>query len=186
MSKLWFTSDNHFSHKNIHRFCPKTRPDADFIAMDEAMIRRWNEQVAPEDTVWALGDFFFCNPDRALTIIRRLNGHKNLVYGNHDQTIRNSVVRAYFESIHEYKELRHEGKQLILFHYPIYEWNKMHHGAYHLHGHIHDRLSGVPGRILNVCVDSPTFSKGDYSLYSFEEIQRVAEQRPIRTHHNAD
>jgi calcineurin-like phosphoesterase family protein len=179
----WFTSDNHFSHKNIHKFCPATRPHSDPTEMDNHMINRWNTQVHPEDTVWMLGDVFFSKEERALQIIRRLNGHKHLVYGNHDQVIRNSTpIQAFFESIQEYKELVIDGTKLCLFHYPIYEWNKIHHGVVHLHGHIHERLSGVPGKILNVCVDSPTFGTGDYSLYHSNIVLAAAKKLPERPH----
>ena len=27
--------------------------------------------------------------------------------------------------------------KVVLFHYPIFEWNAAHYGAIHLHGHIH-------------------------------------------------
>lgn len=180
---IWFTSDNHFSHKNIHKFCPATRPHQNVNEMDNAMIHRWNQMVQPEDTVWMLGDVFFCQEHHAISIMRRLNGRKNLVYGNHDQTIRKSRdVQNEFESIQEYKELNIDGEKLCLFHYPIYEWNKIHHGAIHLHGHIHERLSGIPGRILNVCVDSPTFSDGNYNLYRANQVIETALKRPIRPH----
>lgn len=181
----FFTSDNHFSHKNIHKFCPNTRPDADWNVMDEKMIRQWNYQVQPEDTVWALGDFFFGDGKTSKNIMRRLNGHKNLVYGNHDQVIRGDAhLQSMFESIHEYKEIKINGEMLVLFHYPIQEWNKMHHGAIALYGHIHDKISGVPGRVLNVCVDSPEMNNGvPYALYRAEDVLRAGLAKEVRRHH---
>lgn len=188
---IWFTSDLHFSHRNISKFCPLTRPDVDPSIMDAKMILRWNQQVKPDDTVWSLGDMFFCDDRRALSIMARLNGKINLIYGNHDKTIRNSRdVQQCFQSIHEYYEFKHEGKTACLFHYPIYEWNKLHHGSYHLHGHIHERISGVPGRILNVCMDSGEMGNYEgtlppYSLYSWESIVRACEKREVRMHGKA-
>jgi calcineurin-like phosphoesterase family protein len=181
----FITSDNHFSHKNIHRFCPKTRPDSDWRVMDENMIRQWNNQVQPDDTVWTLGDFFFGNAKDSKNIMRRLNGHKHLVYGNHDQVIRSDVqIQSMFESTQEYKELRINGENLVLFHYPIQEWNRMSHGAIALHGHIHDKISGVPGRILNVCVDSPEMNNGvPYALYRVEDVIRAGLKKDVRIHH---
>ncbi|WP_258934193.1 hypothetical protein [Nesterenkonia pannonica] len=49
----FFTSDHHFGHANIIRYCD--RPFADVAEMDEAMIDRWNETVSPDDEVWVLG-----------------------------------------------------------------------------------------------------------------------------------
>src|ERR671929_1176204 len=52
---VWFTADTHFGHAGaLGRF---RRPFASVQDMDEAMIRRWNETVGPEDDVWHLGDF---------------------------------------------------------------------------------------------------------------------------------
>jgi len=186
MTKTWFTSDNHYGHKNIHKFCPDTRPDHDVNIMNNNMIHRWNEQVAPMDYVWALGDFFFCNADEALRILPRLNGIINLIYGNHDKTIRNSErVQSYFESIQEYKELNVRGHKFCLFHYPIEEWNNMHHGAIHCYGHIHQKKAKSGGRMVNVCIDSPDLqTPTPYSLFSDEEVIHWATKQEIRGHHD--
>ena len=50
----WFTSDPHFGHANIIRFCD--RPFDDVQAMNDALVHRWNAVVQPEDTVYVLGD----------------------------------------------------------------------------------------------------------------------------------
>jgi len=190
MSKIFLTSDNHFSHKNIHKFCPHTRPDADIEVMDQKMIRRWQEQVGPEDDVFALGDFFFCDSERAKNIMNQLTGRIHLIYGNHDRVIRNDVqLQKKFASVQEYKELNTPHGTFVLFHYPIMEWNKMHHGAYHCHGHIHQRFNPMTeqhleaGRVANVCIDSPIFGTGDYSLYLLEDVKKFLDSKPVRGHH---
>jgi len=185
MSKIFVTSDNHFSHRNIHKFCPATRPDVDIDVMDRKMIARWQEQVGPDDDVFALGDFFFCDADKAKSILNQLPGRIHLIYGNHDKVIRNDKkLQSKFYSIQEYKELSIPLGTFILFHYPIQEWNKMARGAFHLHGHIHEKLSGVPGRIMNVCVDSSEIQgEVPYSLYAIEDIATILSKKEIRIHH---
>lgn len=190
MPKIFFTSDNHFSHRNIHKFCPGTRPDADIEIMDRKMIAQWQLQVAPEDDVFLLGDVFFCDANRARNILNQLPGNKHLILGNHDRVIRESeTIQKQFVSVAEYKELKVPHGMWVLFHYPIMEWNRMHHGAYHLHGHIHDRINPMTeegsecGRVANVCIDSPTFGTGDYRLYEIDEVKRYLDKRPIREHH---
>ncbi len=186
MSRIWITSDNHFSHKNIHKFCPKTRPDENWEVMNERMIARWQEQVSSTDTVYMLGDVFFCNSAEAIRIMERLPGHKHLVYGNHDNAIRgNSTLRGMFESINEYREVRVNGTDVIMFHYPIQEWNKMHRGSVNVYGHIHHAVSGVPGRTINVCVDSPELfdENNPYSLFDMSDVLKVALAREIMPHH---
>lgn len=55
MLRTFFTSDSHFGHANIIRYCQ--RPFADADEMDSALIRIWNSVVDPRDTVYHLGDF---------------------------------------------------------------------------------------------------------------------------------
>ena len=189
MSKIFFTSDNHWNHANIHKFCPQTRPDADVDVMDRKMISQWNYQVSPEDTVWMLGDVFFCKADKAKRIMNQLNGIKHLILGNHDRIIESDKsIQDMFASIHKYKEIVISRTTLCLFHYPIAEHNKCHYGSYHLHGHIHNRVSGVNGRILNVCVDSSEMAEigRPYKLYSWEEVDRVLSKRNMLKHHGKD
>ena len=50
----WWTSDYHFSHANIIKYCD--RPFESVEEMNEAIIKRHNERVKPEDTVFFLGD----------------------------------------------------------------------------------------------------------------------------------
>lgn len=89
MSKTYFTSDLHFSHKNIAKFCPQFRPFDNVEQMDEFLIRTWNETVTPEDTVYNLGDFSFAHDHKQIErVLSRLNGQHHLIYGNHDHVIR--------------------------------------------------------------------------------------------------
>ena len=162
MAKIFFTSDLHFSHRNIAKFCPTFRP-ADFAELDNFMVARWNETVSPEDTVYNLGDVSFARDFKDIErVLRRLNGTHHIIYGNHDDMIQQHIQRLQHTTKHDglpiiataqhYLKLQvDEIKQtLILFHYPIDEWDGCHKGWYHLHGHIHDRVSQVKGRILNV------------------------------------
>lgn len=80
---IWFTSDTHFSHKNIIKYCE--RPFTDTDHMDDVIIQRWNEVVKPEDMVYHLGDIALGPIDKSLAKIARLNGHKIAVLGNHDR-----------------------------------------------------------------------------------------------------
>lgn len=162
MSKIFFTSDLHFSHRNIAKFCPTFRP-ADFAELDDFMIARWNETVSSDDVVYNLGDVSFSHDFKQLeNVLRQLNGTHHLIYGNHDGQILQHAQRLLntpkhdglpmLSSVQPYLKLKvDEIKQtLILFHYPIQEWDGCHKGWYHLHGHIHERVAEVKGRILNV------------------------------------
>ena len=54
-SNIFFTSDSHFGHENIIRFCK--RPFNSVREMNEELIHRWNSKVRPNDIVFHLGDF---------------------------------------------------------------------------------------------------------------------------------
>ena len=122
----WFTSDNHWGHKNILKFCPDSRKFSSVEEMNQAMITRWNEQVKPKDTVYMLGDVFFYRPERALAIMRQLNGRKHLILGNHDKVIVNHPeLAAEFESVQSYLTVHIHGVFVVMFHFPIVEFENM-------------------------------------------------------------
>lgn len=54
---IWFTSDTHFGHANALAFCKRPWDDVD--AMNDALVERINERVAPDDVLYHLGDFSF-------------------------------------------------------------------------------------------------------------------------------
>jgi calcineurin-like phosphoesterase family protein len=143
--KTWITSDLHFGHPNIVKFCPKTRGHyTSMTQMNEDMISQWNEKVDPVDRVYILGDVSFQQPQQAVETVARLNGHKVLVKGNHDRkNLKNELFAAQFTEIHEYLELNYNGNYIVMLHYPICEWDRMHRGSLHFHGHLHGNKSGL-------------------------------------------
>ena len=78
---IYFTSDTHFGHANILNFCK--RPFKDVDEMNEELIKRWNEVISKEDTVFHLGDFAFGGAEIWNKTLPRLNGHIVLILGNH-------------------------------------------------------------------------------------------------------
>ena len=176
---IWFTSDTHFGHHNIMKFCPDTRKYKNADEMDEAMIAKWNSQVAYNDTVYILGDVFFHNVTNALRIIRRLNGIKHLIWGNHDQVIKkNPELQAEFASIQHYLDMYIDDVFVVLFHFPIFEWDKMHRGSYHLYGHVHGKVQ-IDGRAMDV--GSDTYP--DNGLWSWAEVHENLKDKVVRSHH---
>lgn len=133
---IYFTSDLHLGHENVIKF--ENRPFSNADEMNRVLIANYNSVVQPNDTVYILGDLTYRIPsDEANRIISQLNGRKTLIKGNHDKKYDESL----FEEITLYKEIKWDGNNFILMHYPFMEWNKMYHGSYHLHGHIHSDSS---------------------------------------------
>ena len=75
---LYFTSDTHFHHEGIIKFC--SRPFKNVEEMNEALIANWNRVVRPEDIVFHLGDFCLGGSAEWTGILERLNGK---IYLNH-------------------------------------------------------------------------------------------------------
>ena len=144
--KKWITSDLHFGHANIMKFCPATRVGfTDVSDMREKMIAEWNKDVKPEDEVFILGDFAFLPAKDAVEILRRLNGAKILIEGNHDRKLLNDpAFRAEFKEIHQYLRYNHNGQIVIMCHYPFhFEWDQAHRGSVHFYGHVHGKKTGL-------------------------------------------
>jgi calcineurin-like phosphoesterase family protein len=144
--KTWVTSDLHFGHTNIMKFCPESRArfKNDLAYMNEAMVQEWNELIAPEDLVYILGDVAFMSGSEAGRTVARLNGTKILIEGNHDRkTLNDATFRKCFKEVHQYLRIVYNGTVVCMFHYPIAEWDQMHRGSVHLHGHLHGNTSGM-------------------------------------------
>jgi calcineurin-like phosphoesterase family protein len=178
--QIYFTSDNHFGHKRIFEFCPNTRRGSDIDEMDELMIQEWNKMVGKNSRIFCLGDFSFRKAPETERILRRLNGQKHLIIGNHDYWM-NDDTKKYWTSIQHYKELKVNGIQLILFHFPIQEWHKAHYGYYHLYGHVHGSLQ-VNGRAMDVGIDAR--SDNTMRPFTFDEIHEKLKEKEVIKHHN--
>ena len=159
---IYFTSDLHFNHKNIIKYC--NRPWNSTKEMNEAIIKNFNEILMPNDTLYILGDCGFgCKQQ-----IEQIKGKKILIVGNHDEI---NDIKNVFEEVTVYKKLKYNHKHFILFHYPILEWDGKYHNTYHLHGHQHNtadyNTENIENNILryDVGVDA-----NNYKPISIEEI----------------
>lgn len=177
----WITSDLHFGHANILKFCPVTRARfKDTDDMREQMIADWNASVQPEDETFILGDVAFLPADKAVQILRRLNGEKILVEGNHDRKLLNDpAFRGCFKEVHQYLRYNHNGQLVIMFHYPIHEWDQMHRGAVHFYGHVHGGRTGLePYRARDAAFDAT-----GRVVSNLDEMIADALKGEIRSHH---
>lgn len=179
----YFTSDMHFGHANIIRFCD--RPFDGVGHMNAGLAELWNDTVAEGDTVWVLGDVALGGLDESLTWIGRLAGHKILVPGNHDQCwvgdrrlrrgsdedraarrerARARYLDAGFAQIHDSPaRFPIAGGDAAVSHFPFEgdshgrdrytDHRPADDGGWVLHGHVHEKWR-QRGRQLNVGVDA--------------------------------
>lgn len=131
----YYISDWHYGHANCLAF--DNRPFTNVEQMNEALIERWNSAVKPGDTVYVLGDMFWCNANTAIPVLESLSGQIFLVKGNHDRC-NVKQFKSKFVKITEYMEIEDEGRQVVLCHYPIPCFKNHFYGWYHLYGHVHN------------------------------------------------
>jgi calcineurin-like phosphoesterase family protein len=147
--KTFFTSDTHFNHSNIIKYC--NRPFADANDMNETLIANWNNVMTTDDIVYHLGDFAFGDVDQVNDVMQRLNfKHMHFIKGNHDKPF----LKWFYSVPHgmgtkitiypEFLETKIEGHQFVLCHYAMRVWNQSHRGALHLYGHSHGTLPDDP------------------------------------------
>lgn len=83
MGKIFFIGDTHFDDEDIIQY--ENRPFKNVHIMNDTMIEAWNHTVSDDDIVYHLGDFSKdADPSRNIEILRKLNGEKHLILGNHD------------------------------------------------------------------------------------------------------
>jgi calcineurin-like phosphoesterase family protein len=178
MPAVFLVSDTHFGHAGVCRFTrndgvTKLRPWDSAEEMDEAMVEAWNAKVRPNDKVYHLGDVVINR--KALGIMRRLNGDKVLIRGNHD-IFKDTDYREHFRELRAY----HVMNGMILSHIPIHPESLGRFGV-NIHGHTHANrvmLSGFNGKITDivdvryhcVCVEQT-----DFAPILFEDVVKRIE-----------
>lgn len=171
MPAVFLVSDTHFGHWGVCRFLredgvTKLRPWDNPEAMDEEMVRRWNDRVRPNDKVYHLGDVVINR--RALPTLARLNGDKVLIKGNHD-IFKLEEYTPYFRDVRSY----HVMNGLILSHIPVHEESLGRFGT-NIHGHLHANRVKKDGvidvRYHNVCVENT-----DFAPILFEDVLKKIE-----------
>ena len=142
--KVFVTSDTHFSHTNIIKYC--NRPFANAAEMNEAIIERWNSVVGPNDIVIHCGDFALGPSSDMDAIVSRLNGSIVLILGNHDHKTLAYYNKYFMKAIYSPLTLHlmtEENKcqhTYIFSHYPPQEVQGY---ATYYFGHVHDKIDPV-------------------------------------------
>lgn len=181
MSRIFFTADLHLGHGNIIKYArrPQLRAgdlndQGDWVSgeirnaraaqMNEQLIAQWNQRVHPDDVVYVLGDFCCYGRERGVEgsrtkaeeWMRRLNGTKIHILGNHDAN--NGIPRGLDSAV-----FSAAGERIYLSHRPPLDANQVDLSPYTAAacGHVHGAwatkyVTAATGRtvvIINVGVD---------------------------------
>ena len=167
---VWFTSDSHFYHANIIKYC--NRPFASVEEMNEKLIENWNSVVGKDDLVWCLGDFCL-GPDQKKHIpelVSKLNGRINLVLGNHDHNLVKFYYDAGFIRVYDRKVIINDF--VILTHAPLMFLND-NTTFFQIFGHVHDSELYPTFAKTGCCV---CVERHDYKPISWKKIQAEYEK----------
>lgn len=188
--KIYFSSDQHFGHRNVLRFCQ--RPYETTKEMEKALIDNWNSKVTNNDIVFVLGDFFWFHSRHEIKkVVDKLNGKTiYIVPGNHCKRAAYELCDERVQLLDDISALyiREVGKPQVKYevyvsHMPLMSWPHRERGSYNFFGHIH---SG-PRSLSHVDQDLP-FHKGlqydigvdnnEYAPIELEEIINILKKEP--------
>lgn len=138
-SRVWFSSDYHFEHANIIKYC--NRPFDNVEEMHNTIVNRHNEVVKKTDLVICLGDISF---NHSIEHLHRMNGVFVIVRGNHDDK---HVKKISFSDL----VLSYYKINLLCVHKPANIYGKFH---LNICGHVHEKWKYRKDiNALNVGVD---------------------------------
>jgi calcineurin-like phosphoesterase family protein len=182
-------SDHHLGHTNSWEKFKLSdgsplRPFTSTEEMNETMIERHNAKVKDQDTVYFLGDVVINK--KYLELVKRMNGRKILIRGNHDIFKDEDYREVGFEQIHG---VRVFVDKFIMSHIPLHPDCVSERFRVNVHGHLHanevmrTRTNMVHGymtglvtepdpQYLCVCVEQT-----DFTPLHFDEVEERIQQR---------
>lgn len=156
---VWATSDLHLNHDK--EFIYKPRGFSTIDEMNEAIIERYNNLVLDDDTVYILGDVMLgSNLESGIELIKKLNGNKIIIAGNHDSPRRKAAYKDLGIFVYDALYVKYNGYTFYLSHYPSITSNlekeSLKQAVLNLYGHTHQQTNffyEVP-MLYHVGVDS--------------------------------
>lgn len=152
---IYFYSDPHFSDEEMNEYRNIT---------DEEQVKKINSRVHKNDTLIILGDI------GNIEYIKKLNGYKVLVMGNHEKGVSNYI--GFFEEVYEGALMI--SNKIILSHEPIRDLPPF---LFNIHGHDHAK-SFRDEFHLNLCAENI-----DFTPVSLKEIVNTGKLKNIADIH---
>lgn len=177
MRNYFFASDHHFGHANMLNFtrADEVTPVRSFASveeMDEYMIERHNSVVGPNDRVYFLGDLAI--PRRGLQQVKRLNGKKRLIMGNHDVFKNKDYYDCGIEVLGAFRKF----DDFVVTHIPVHSDSISKRWFRNVHGHTHTNNVKLP-RGVNARTGEIMYSDKDDPHYICVCVEQLDNYTPI-------
>ena len=186
-SKVFFTSDSHFSHFNVAKLC--NRPYSSRSEMNQCLIDNWNKVVPEDGIVIHCGDFMLSHKmgfKEYSKYINKLNGTIYLTRGNHDRIDLGNYDNKLI--VNDCMHIQVEKTTIYAQHYPCLAFN----GDIQVFGHIHTLSDGkvhgldsdVPAKLkfnqYDVGVDQNNYTPINYNqlINIINERQFIIDKAP--------
>jgi len=188
LETTWFTSDTHFNHQNIIKYC--NRPFENVQEMNDTLLFNINSCVGLSDTLYHLGDFVYAKGNVKEQIRkfrdRILCRHVFLIIGNHDPHDALWQPKRWlwdiFSGVYVQARLKIEQcPEIVLNHCAMRVWDKSHHGAFQLFGHSHGTLT-QDNRLRSHDVGVDVNEYKPINLQQVIDIMSQKEWQPIDHH----
>lgn len=186
-SKVFFTSDSHFSHFNIAKLC--NRPFTSRKDMDESLITNWNNVVPEDGIVIHCGDFMLPHKvgyKEYSKYINKLNSTIYLTRGNHDKIDLGNYDDKLI--VNDCMYIQVEKTLIYAQHFPCLAFNSDIQVFGHIHtlsdGKVHGLDSDVPAKLkfnqYDVGVDQNNYTPINYNqlINIINERQFIIDKAP--------
>lgn len=178
-SKVFFTSDSHFSHFNVAKLC--NRPYSSRSEMNQCLIDNWNKVVPEDGIVIHCGDFMLSHKigfKEYSKYINKLNGTIYLTRGNHDRIDLGNYDNKLI--VNDCMRIQVEKTTIYAQHYPCLAFN----GDIQVFGHIHTLSDGKVHGLDSEVPDKLKFNQYDvgvdqnnYTPINYNQLINIINER---------
>ncbi len=181
---FYFTSDTHFG--SFETIITDNRPFSSNKQFERFIIKTWNKQIKPYDTIYILGDYVDCHSTtdetwrQKLNLVKKLKANIVLIMGNNENRIKKYFFKDDFNAFREYcihlgfKDIKISDTISIAEHkfYLTHKPKEHHPEILTLFGHSHRAMGVYKSFGFNICCDLNHFQ-----LYSENDILSLLEMK---------
>jgi len=185
---VYFSSDLHEGHQAVIDY---GRNFSSLLDMNTYIVDEINKKVGANDLLVLLGDSLMGEKDYTSFLNRLICDNVIMLFGNHCN--RGKLYSSLQECnkllyVGDYIELNVDKQIICCSHFPQFNWNYQDDGSWGLHGHLHADENPVVKEIhkyksIDVGIDNYYKMFGEYSIFSFEQIQEVLKNKLVIGRH---